>query len=347
MASTQVRRAAGNRHPDWLERLRIEQMMERFVPPPVRNQRPDHSWWRHDPTARRALMTAHLAGIAAGALRAVPEAGEDIAQTGRFVSRLFNPWDRERSLPGQSARDQLVSATRAAAGYIADRSRHPRHALKDVASAVREAHASLNPYASPRPTSFAKAITRRARTGVNLGKLGVNVGLTVATDGVLRATAPAPRISSARMFEIMGYSPEDVADLNSLYVRFGHHSPIPVRTESPSVLGDFNVPLEYAGLRYPRPLLDNPFNQVRPAGITKGDMYALHYQLDPDFKGTQLKSGTSWSGEGLGLRKFGLFDPQRYWYGTPDPLKAAIGAGLAGAAAAELAQSQSSERPSR
>jgi hypothetical protein len=79
---------------------------------------------------------------------------------------------------------------------------------------------------------------------------------------------------------------------------------------------------------------ESDFNVLKPQGITRGDMYELHYKVDPKFKGTGFPArvgGGGWSGAALGLKEYGLAG--RIWHGSPAPLKARVG-GLGGGAGA-------------
>jgi hypothetical protein len=59
----------------------------------------------------------------------------------------------------------------------------------------------------------------------------------------------------------------------------------------------------------PRSYSESVFNRLKPEGITRGDMYELHYKADPKFKGTGFPArvgGGGWSGAALGLKEYGL-----------------------------------------
>ena len=67
---------------------------------------------------------------------------------------------------------------------------------------------------------------------------------------------------------------------------------------------------------------ESEFNVLRPEGITRGDMYELHYKVDPRFSGTSVLDG-KWNGGELGLKRYGPLG--RIWHGSPAPLKARVG----------------------
>ena len=89
---------------------------------------------------------------------------------------------------------------------------------------------------------------------------------------------------------------------------------------------NYKLPSVFGGGSLPRAYSDGPLNRLSPKGITRGDFYELHYQVDPAFHGTKLRArvgGEPWSGDALGLEKFGPLG--RLWYGSPAPLKARVG----------------------
>jgi hypothetical protein len=91
----------------------------------------------------------------------------------------------------------------------------------------------------------------------------------------------------------------------------------------------------------PKYIQDNPFFVYKP-DVSQGEMYARHYQLDPDFKGARLPGNAGWSGKKLGLKKFGLFDSLAF--GMPAPTRA-LAIGNAASAAQSFGNDDESERP--
>jgi hypothetical protein len=69
--------------------------------------------------------------------------------------------------------------------------------------------------------------------------------------------------------------------------------------------------------------------------MSKGDFYERHFQVDPSYYGGRIPKefgGGRWSGKELGWQKHDRLG--RLWYGSPAPLKAAVGAGIIGTGAA-------------
>ncbi|WP_162806729.1 hypothetical protein [Sphingosinicella terrae] len=76
----------------------------------------------------------------------------------------------------------------------------------------------------------------------------------------------------------------------------------------------------------PKWFTDSRFNVLIPPNITRGQMYELHYRVDPRFHGANLPKrfgDRSWSGGRAGLQKYG--PAGRLWFGSPRPLKIAVG----------------------
>jgi hypothetical protein len=130
---------------------------------------------------------------------------------------------------------------------------------------------------------------RRFEIGENQGQVAVDIGAAA-----LAPEALAPRFLSAeeqvaaRMAQ--GMDARMARNLAEPYVGRGHHY-IPRRG--------------VAGIKLPKIFSDSPLNVLKPAGISRGDMHALHYQVDPKFHGARLANhvGQHWSGKKLGLKK--------------------------------------------
>lgn len=126
------------------------------------------------------------------------------------------------------------------------------------------------------------------------------------------------KTATAEKYLAQGFSPQVAAYLAEPYPAsaMGHHF-IPRDYKLPKILG---------GGRLPRSYSDGPFNKLAPEGISRGDMYELHYRVDPRFYATGLPGkvgGGVWDGTAIGLQRHGL--PGRLWHGSPAPLKARVG----------------------
>lgn len=127
-------------------------------------------------------------------------------------------------------------------------------------------------------------------------------------------------VGNVAKYAAQGFSPRAAAHLAEPYPasNMGSHL-IPRRARLPALLGGGAIPRDY---------MDGPFNKLIPPGISRGDMYGLHYGVDPRFHGTAVL-GERWSGRDLGLQRHGPIG--QVWYGSPAPLKARVG-GVAAAA---------------
>jgi RHS repeat-associated protein len=121
-------------------------------------------------------------------------------------------------------------------------------------------------------------------------------------------------------FRAQGFNPAQARYLAQPYDGMGHHFPI-----TRSMGRDWNLP----GW-----IIDSPFNVLRPANISIGRFYELHYAVDPSFyrAGFPRAIGGQWVGGQLGLEKYGTWG--RWWYGTSASLKLSGGAVAAGGTAA-------------
>jgi hypothetical protein len=162
--------------------------------------------------------------------------------------------------------------------------------------------------------------------GKALAREGVEEAIELGTKSAVREGAEAaPRVldGAAEKFIGQGFSPAVAEHLALPYPSTGkgHHSFI----------------TQAMGRKYSLPnwMVDNPLNVLKPKGISRGDFYELHYQVDPDFFNANFPKaiGGSWTGSSLGLKKYtGI---ERVWHASPTPLKVTVGGTVtAGAGAA-------------
>ena len=243
-----------------------------------------------------------------------------------FLGRITNPLDLLVSAPGQSAAAHLVGAGMEAADYVKKGIEDPERVVRDVRAKAHQMRVDLDPTATPVAPTFGGELRRSFGIGENQGELAFDVG-SLAVGGPLakgmRELGAVSKAASAEKYLVQGFSPAGAAYLADLYPSsgMGHHF-IPRRYKLPSMLGGEPLPRAYS---------DGPFNRLAPEGMTRGDFYERHFQVDPDFHGTKLPArvgGGSWSGHALELEKYDLLG--QLWHGSPAPLKARVG-GLASA----------------
>lgn len=278
-----------------------------------------------DPEVKRvAGDVARVAGNAAGVVRGGVHAVEGLADGAVFAGRLLNPLDRVMSPRGQSAEEQLDRAARKAAratvDYVKKGFVDPKSVLKDIKDVGQQWNRDLNPGATPVAPTFAGELRRNFDIGQNQGEVLFDVGSLVVGGPAAKAVkglSRAANVGNEAKYLAQGFSPRAAAHLAGPYPasNMGHHF----------ISRDTTLP---GGGSVPRSYSDGPFNKLAPPGISRGDFYELHYQVDPRFHGTGVK-GESWSGKNLGLAKHGRLG--RLWHGSPAQLKARVG-GLSAAA---------------
>ncbi len=287
-----------------------------------------------NPVARSAAVGAtRLAGNAAGVVRGGVHAVEGLADGAIFAGRLVNPLDRLTSPRGQSAEEQLGRAALNAARDIANYTRKgvndPNGVLDDIKDLRQQWNRELNPAATPVAPTFAGELRRNFDIGQNQGEVLFDVGSLVVGGPAAKAVkglSRAANVGNDAKYLAQGHNPETAAYLAEPYPASGMGSHfVPRRTRLPESFGGGPLPKSY---------MDGPFNRLAPPGISRGDMYELHYSVDPKFHVARLPrkvGGGVWHGGKIGLENYGL--PARLWHGSPAPLKARIGGLGAGAGA--------------
>jgi hypothetical protein len=278
---------------------------------------------RSEPVRKAAGGAGLIAGNATGLVTGGLQLAKDATDGAVFVARLFDPYDSMRHPLGDGAANQVLHA----AGNVAKQGKamieDPGGAKRRVVGAIHQAQRDLDPRATPTSPTLAGEVRRNFTVGKNQGELVVEGASWLLGSAELKAAAKIRGLSRADLvtkYLSQGFSPEDAAYLAELYQGMGHHSAIPRRATLPKWMGGGPVP---------KSVLDGPFNVLAPPGISRGEMYELHYKVDRDFKGARLRKGGRWVGSKLGLERD---DPlQRIWHGTPTATKRGLaGAGMVG-----------------
>lgn len=277
----------------------------------------------------RAIMgsVAHELGKGAGLIRGGVHAAQGLGDGAVFIRRLVDPMDQLVSPPGQSAIAQVARAASHGVQYARKAAANPQVVVRDVKSKAQKMRRDLDPAATPVAPTATGEFRRQLDIGMNQGELAFDVA-SMAVGGPLakgvKGLGHLSKASGPSKYVAQGFGPEDAAYLAE---------PYPTRN-----LGHHFVPRS-VGL--PPTFTESVFNVLKPHGITRGDMYELHFLVDPRFRGTGgLPSGARWRGADLGLKKYGL--PGRIWYGSPAPLKARVG-GLGASAGSSLQASEDDE----
>ena len=162
----------------------------------------------------------------------------------------------------------------------------------------------------PQLAAFANAPRAVSRLEVALTvasvipEIGAGARLLRAEVALAKGGGAAERVAAKYISQ--GFSPAQAAYLAEPYAGMGHHF-IPRRVGLPTAISD------------------SSFNVLKPSGISRGDLYELHYKVDPYFFGARFPKsvGGSWSGNSLGLQKYGSFG--QIWYGSPTQLRVTVG----------------------
>ena len=269
-------------------------------------------------------------GVARGAWRLV----EDTVDGAVFGARLLNPIDPFLHPDGEAAWDDVTPVAGAGVGFARD-------AVSDPASAVARVKGGLegwaedlsvktDPEATPVADTFRGEVDRQFGIGLNQGGLLFDAATLpvggAAIKGLSRMGKATRGLKTVDHYVARGVSPSIAAYFVEPYTGMGHHY-LPRRTRLPDILG---------GGPIPPAISESPFFLLKPEGIQRGDMYELHYRVDPHFNGGRVPRRVGnvkgWSGRKLGWEKEDALG--RLWYGAPDPLKAtaggALGTGLVG-----------------
>jgi hypothetical protein len=254
------------------------------------------------------LGLADTAGVVAGAF----DVGMNVLRTAELGQRAMDPMDLANLPRGTSALNQVLSADAAMARYGLDRLSHPSRMVDDVKGAVHRTHVGLDPTLTPTTSGSDGTFKRYFDAGRNQGRLGADASLFL-----LGPTAEAgldgaiPYETNVLKFRGQGFNQSQAEYLAQLYPRWGHH-----------------VAARRLGL--PDWITENPVFQLKPGGVSRGDLYQLHFENDPKFFGTRFPRdvGGSWRGKtDLKLKKNGPV--RQFWDGTPSSLKSVVGTGVA------------------
>lgn len=279
---------------------------------------------------------ADMVGIGAGAVRGAAHLAEGARQGGQIMGRVLDPFygPLHPTSPALKPMYQAAEGTLHAAKAIA----------MDPAGTLRRANTALNPFASPMAPTVAGEMQRDFHIGMNQGEAGLNLAAG-ATAPETMAVRPLTVEEQAARWMARGM-PEPVARyMTEPYVGMGSHN-YPRGAKLPKQIGSFPLPPFLAGRPMPLPkaISDSPFNVLKPKGISRGDMYELHYKVDTHYQGGSLprRLGKSWSGKALGLERYGPIG--RVVHGAPTALKQTVG-GAAGGAGGVLSAAHRESRP--
>ena len=219
------------------------------------------------------------------------------------------------------------------ARYVQQVVAEPKKLGADVMSAAHRARAAVDPSATPAAVATEDELQRRLQLGMNRGEVAFDVTTTLAGGPAARTLGRAADRALVKPMTVQsyldqGFNPALAERLARPYKGMGSHF-TPRSTKQPGPPG----------------FMDSDFNVLAPEGISQGQMYELHYAVDPKFKvarlpPTLLEPGDAkvWSGSALGLKKLGPLG--RFFVGMPGPLKVRLGGSVAASGAAANAASR-------
>jgi hypothetical protein len=276
---------------------------------------------RNDPRLAAGDL-ANVAGVMAGLGRGALHFAQGVTEGEQIAQHVLDPFYALLH-PKSPA---VLPVYQAAVGAL--------HAGKQTAlypaQALHRADVALNPGASPVAPTVAAEARRRFGIGQNQGEVAFDV-LSGMTGPEAMAARALPAEEQAARWMAKGLTEPQARYMAEPYAGMGHHY-YPRGAKLPQKVGPVPLPKSLAGrpMPLPRVISDSPFNVLKPSGISRGDMYEKHYQVDSKFKAARLPRhlGKSWRGAALGIQKHGLLG--RVVHGAPPALKRTVGSAAGG-----------------
>jgi hypothetical protein len=276
-------------------------------------------WANTSPVAKWAAGQLAMSGAQPlGVVRGAGHTVQDLVKTGIFAAQVVSPGGLLGTPSGQAAATKVAQSAVAAKNYAKRVGADPSIARADIKRLAGAAYRSVEPSATPVGSTLDEELQRKFNLGLNQGEAAFDIASLVYGGPAIKGLSAFPRTVEelAAMDRLVAAStPRAAARLEGPYSGMGQHF----------------VPRRYTR-NLPKFVQDNPFFVYKP-NVSQGEMYARHYQLDPDFKGARLPGNAGWSGERLGLKKFGLFDSLAF--GMPAPTRT-LAIGNAASAAQSL-----------
>jgi hypothetical protein len=285
----------------------------------------------HSPLARVAGGAAgYLVGLPWGAARAGLHAVEGVRDGVNFAQSLLSPEGRADAL------NEAKFATHNALQYRRSVMADPSRLTHDAISGLNAVNRSLNPLATPIPDTASGAFGHELGIGANGGELLTNIVGAVALPEVFGGakavgTFAATREANIAKFMGQGFDEQTARYLSKAYDGRGDHAVI---SQSQNAVFGVKTPL-LKKVPIPDWIKDSPLNVSRPRGMSQGDFYEYHYNVDPQFYGAKLprdlNGGKGWSGKRVGAERYR--GAEQLWRRTPQiwkdyPAGAALGDSL-------------------
>ena len=287
---------------------------------------PVETWLDQSPEAKAiAGAVTRWGAVGPGFARGVWRLVEDTADSVAFGARLLNGFDPDQQ---DAAREDVSRVAGAGVGFARDAVSDPSTAVARVKGGLEgwaeDLSVKTDPEATPVADTFRGEVDRQFGIGLNQGGLLFDAATLpvggAAIKGLSRMGKVARGLKTVDHYVAKGVPPSIAAYFVEPYIGMGHHY-LPRRTRLPDILGGGPIP----------PVIsESPLFLLKPKGIQRGDMYELHYRVDPHYYGGGLPRRVGnvkgWSGRNLGWEKEDSLG--QIWYGAPDPLKATVAGGL-------------------
>jgi hypothetical protein len=265
---------------------------------------------------------ANVEGVVAGLGRGALHFAQGVAEGEQIVQHVLDPF----YAPLHPKSPAVLPLYQAAVGAL----HAGREAALHPAQALHRANVALNPGASAVAPTVATEAQRRFGIGQNQGEVAFDVLAGMVAPEAMAARALPVEEQVARWMA-KGLTEPQARYMAEPYAGMGHHY-YRRGAKLPPKIGPVPLPKSLAGrpMPLPRVISDSPFNVLKPPGISRGDMYEKHYQVDLDFNSARLPRhlGKSWKGKALGIQKHGLAG--RVVHGAPPALKRTVGGAAGG-----------------
>lgn len=298
----------------------------------------------HDPVVRSAAgMAGYAVGLPAGVLRGGLHALEGVGHGLNFVGGLIvSP--QERSAAWNDAQAKAHSALQYGRSVMAD----PSRLASDALAGAKAANRSLNPLGTTIPDTASGAFDHELGIGANGGETLANIAGFFAAPEFVGGVNAAHGFAATREVNVakmvgQGLNEPTARYLSKRYEGRGDHALIP---KAQDFIMGVEAPAWFKKVQIPEWIMDSPLNVSKPRGLSQGDFYDYHYQVDPRYYGSKLpkrlNGGKGWSGERQGVERYS--GAQRLWARTPTVWKDAA-TGISAGEALGLAPWDNQETP--
>src|SRR6185312_10791247 len=180
----------------------------------------------------------------------------------------------------------MIDAGRNAVRYASAAADHPSQIISDIGDAAHQAIDRMSPLNAPMSDGLGDVLNHQWHAGLDFGETATNVAGLFAGGETLEGLRAAQMFDTTRAANIekfidQGANPKLAEYLAQPYEGMGHHAIVPRRAKVPSKVLGMPIDEGLAGQPLPSWLSNSPLNVSVPRGISRGDFYEYHYQVDP------------------------------------------------------------------